>query len=256
LNFILGKLRGFGYSTTFTLYNTANFGVPQARERIIFFAFRDGSEIPLMEPTHDKEGKNGLPRWLTLRQAIGDMDLRDQRSVSFPESRLRYYRLLQEGQNWRDLPQHLQREAMAGSWLSVGGKTGFYRRLSWDKPAPTLVTRPNMKATDLCHPTELRPLSVDEYRAIQTFPSSCKFAGKLDDQYRQIGNAVPCRFGEAIGRHLLAFDEGRLELNHVVGRLSRYSGTDHASWQKAILEQDRQLSIEYVEGPQRFGVAS
>ena len=66
LSFILGKLRGFGYSTTFTLYNTANFGVPQARERIIFFASRDGMEIPLMVPTHDAEGRNGLPRWLTV----------------------------------------------------------------------------------------------------------------------------------------------------------------------------------------------
>ena len=256
LSFILGKLRGFGYNTTFTLYNTANFGVPQARERIIFFASRDGMEIPLMVPTHDAEGRNGLPRWLTVRHAIGDMESGKQHSASFPENRLRYYRLLREGQNWRDLPQELQREAMAGSWLSGGGKTGFYRRLAWDKPSPTLVTRPNMKATDLCHPSELRPLSVEEYAAIQTFPSGSKFAGSLDDQYRQIGNAVPCRFGEVIGKHLLAFDEGRLVFNEGVGRLSRYSGTDHASWQKAISEQDRQLLIDYVETPPQFEVAS
>ena len=44
--------------------------------------------------------------------------------------------------------------------------------------------------------------------------------------------------------------------NEGVGRLSRYSGTDHASWQKAISEQDRQLLIDYVETPQRFEVAS
>ena len=111
--------------------------------------------------------------------------------------------MLRSGQNWRDLPNAVQKEAMGNSWFAGGGKTGFYRRLAWDKPAPTLVTRPTMKATDLCHPDELRPLSVEEYAAIQTFPLEFKFAGNLDSQYRQIGNAVPCVFGEAIRQHVL-----------------------------------------------------
>ena len=35
-----------------------------------------------------------------------------------------------------------------------GGKTGFFRRLSFSEPSPTLVTVPTMPATDLIHPTE------------------------------------------------------------------------------------------------------
>ncbi len=115
------------------------------------------------------------------------------------------------GQNWRDLPVEIQAEAMGASWFAGGGRTGFYRRLSWNKPSPTLVTRPTMPATDLCHPDELRPLSVEEYAAIQTFPEDYVFCGKLDDQYRQIGNAVPCLFGDAIARHLIAFYEGQID---------------------------------------------
>ena len=61
-----------------------------------------------------------------------------------------------------------------------------------------------MPATDLCHPEELRPLSVEEYKAIQTFPADYVFAGKLDDKYRQIGNAVPPKFAEAIFRAVIA----------------------------------------------------
>lgn len=227
---ILRKLEASGYKTTFNLYNTANFGVPQVRERVIFFASREGESVPYLQPTNDEFGTNGLPSWRTFRQAIAELPAEPPESGRFPEKRLRYYRLLREGQNWRDLPDELQREAMGASWFAGGGKTGFYRRLAWDKPAPTLVTSPTMPATDLCHPEELRPLSVQEYKAIQTFPPDYVLEGKLADKYRQIGNAVPCLFGTVIAEHIVAFDEGRLPITSHTYKLSRYVGTDHQSW--------------------------
>jgi len=137
----------------------------------------------------------------------------------------------------------VQQTAMGASWFAGGGKTGFYRRLSWGKPSPTLVTRPTMPATDLCHPEKLRPLSVEEYAAIQTFPKSHIVCGKLDDQYRQIGNAVPCQFGEAIARHLVNFDNGIAKTISVDTRMSRYMGTDHESWRESIARLDRQMVL-------------
>ncbi len=228
---ILSLLKGYGYTTTFNLYNTANFGVPQTRERLIFFASRDGAEIPFLTPTHHSKGANGLAPWETLRDAISRLTGEAFTAAKFPERRLKYYRMLKQGQNWRNLPDAVQREAMGKSYLSGGGKTGFYRRLSWDKPSPTLVTSPTMPATDLCHPEELRPLSIEEYAAIQTFPPNYTLAGNLADQYRQLGNAVPCAFGEAVAEHLLAFDEGRLgdTFSDEIS-FSRYSATDHATW--------------------------
>src|ERR1041384_3198905 len=132
---------------------------------------------------------------------------------------------------------------MGASWFAGGGKTGFYRRLSWNNPSPTLVTRPTMPATDLCHPEELRPLSVEEYAAIQTFPENYAVCGKLDDQYRQIGNAVPCLFGEAIARHLVGFDKGMSEKANLNGKMSRYMGTDHESWRESISSLERQMAL-------------
>jgi len=183
-------------------------------------------------PSHSETGAGGLPRWVSFREAIGKLDGKQCTAGKFPESRLQYYRLLKEGQNWRDLPQELQERAMGNSFYAGGGKTGFYRRLAWDKPAPTLVTSPTMPATDLCHPEELRPLSVEEYAVVQTFPPDYVFEGKLDDKYRQIGNAVPCEFGKAIAEHIIAFDEGRLQVAPTQVRLSRYVGTDHESWRE------------------------
>jgi site-specific DNA-cytosine methylase len=74
---ILQRLENAGYKTTFNLYNTANFGVPQIRERLIFFASREGKSIPFMEPTHDEHGVNGLPRWRTFREALATITDRE-----------------------------------------------------------------------------------------------------------------------------------------------------------------------------------
>jgi DNA (cytosine-5)-methyltransferase 1 len=230
LKLILARLRHSGYEVTFNLYNTANFGVPQSRERLIFIASRDGKRVPHLYPTHDVRSAHGLLPWATFREAVAPLKKTGQHFASFPAKRLEYYKLLKPGQNWRNLPPEIQEAAMGNSFHSGGGKTGFYRRLAWDKPSPTLVTRPNMKATDLCHPTELRPLSIEEYAAIQTFPSEYKFAGNLDDQYRQIGNAVPCLFAEAIGKHVIAFDRGVSVVNLNASKLSRYVNTDERSW--------------------------
>jgi len=235
LLYILELLEKEGYTTTFNLYNTANYGVPQIRERLIFFAARDGQGIPYIRPTHDEFGRNGLQEWKTLREALNNVVETKPECGKFPAKRLKYFRMLRQGQNWRDLPLRLQREAMGASYEAGGGKTGFYRRLAWDKPAPTLVTRPTMPATALCHPTKVRPLSVLEYAAIQTFPLNYSFEGNMDDKYRQIGNAVPVVFGKAIGTHLIKFDEGRLKDDYSVYSLSRYRGTDHESWRQSVL---------------------
>ena len=82
---------------------------------------------------------------------------------------------------------------MGNYYYLGGGKTGFLRRLSWNKPSPTLVTDPTMPATDLCHPEKNRPLSVEEYKRIQEFPDNWKIFGSIRQQYKQIGNAVPVR---------------------------------------------------------------
>jgi DNA (cytosine-5)-methyltransferase 1 len=241
LLYILRKLEEAGYKTSFNLYNTANFGVPQIRERLIFFASREGREIPDLIPTHDELGADGLPRWSTFSQAAASLDQKNCEAGRFPEKRLRFYRMLKEGQNWRNLPKELQQEAMGASWFAGGGKTGFYRRLAWNKPSPTLVTSPTMPATDLCHPRELRPLSVEEYKAIQTFPADYKVEGTLDEKYRQIGNAVPPLFGEKIAEHIIAFDEDRLNLQDRRRKLSRYVGTDHESWREQAESRQAEL---------------
>lgn len=110
---------------------------------------------------------------------------------------------------------------MGGAYKSGGGKVGFYRRLSYNQPSPTIVTSPIQKATMMCHPTQNRPLSVKEYARIQQFPNDWIFIGTTAAKYRQIGNAVPIGFAEAIGKAIISVAEGI-----AVVKTKRFRGTD------------------------------
>ncbi len=232
LLYILGLLRAGGYNVSFNLYNAANFGVPQSRERVIIICHGDGEKVPHLIPTHSQDGDFNLPKWRTLRDALIDMDDVTHHHVDFPEKRLRFYRLLEGGQYWKHLPNELQQEALGKSFFSGGGKTGFLRRLDWNKPSCTLVTTPNMPATDICHPTENRPLSIEEYKRIQQFPDDWEVCGSLSDQYRQIGNAVPVGLGVAVGHAILNHMSGEGKQPPTGFPLSRYKNNDEISWEQ------------------------
>lgn len=229
---VLGMLRAGGYGVSFNLYNSANFGVPQSRERVILICSRDGETLPHLVPTHSQDGSFGLPKWRSLREALKGIDPKTGDHAEFPEDRLRFYRMLAPGQYWKHLPKALHREALGKSLDSGGGKTGFLRRLDWDKPSCTLVTSPTMPATDIAHPVEDRPLSVQEYARIQQFPDNWIVCGSTVDRYKQIGNAVPVGLGEAVGRAILAHIEGRDVQPPPGFRFSRYKKTDEVSWEE------------------------
>ncbi len=231
---ILDRLKAAGYTISFELYNAANFGAPQIRERVVMIGKLGEEKVPYLSPTHSEDGKYGLSKWRTLREALDASPTTEHHYIEFPESRLKFYRMLKEGQYWKDLPPEMQIEAM-GSKLSLGGgKTGFFRRLNFSRPSPTLVTNPAMPATDLCHPIENRPLSVEEYGRIQEFPDDWEICGPILEQYKQIGNAVPIKLGEAIARTILA--DMRSEKLPVYNGFpySRYRDTNDVTWQAAM----------------------
>lgn len=239
---ILERLKVGGYKISFNLYNSANFGAPQKRERVIIICSRDSEPLPFLNPTHSENGNFGLAKWRTLRDVIEDLNDIQHEYVTFPEKRLKFYRLLKEGENWRNLSIMLQKQALGKSFYSGGGKTGFYRRLSWDKPSPTLVTHPAMPATDLCHPEKLRPLSTQEYKRIQEFPDSWKIMGKKLDVYKQIGNAVPVSLGKAVGTLITGAIENKVSTPPVNFKYSRYKNTEHFDWEKEYTKQFKRLA--------------
>jgi len=208
------------YEINFNLYDASLYGVPQKRERFVMIGSLHG-KVPTLHPTHEE------PR--TLRQALTGLS-GVQEHKKYSKKRLETFKLLREGQNWKNLPKEIQKEVMGKSLKNGGGRTGFYRRLAWDKPAPTLLTSPDQTATGFCHPEKDRPLSIQEYARLQTFPDSFDFQGTTDAKYKQIGNAVPCDFGKLLGEHILQHFEDPDKIVPYYGKTSRYNNTGLSEW--------------------------
>lgn len=203
IHFLTEEFKKCGYSISYALLNAANYGVPEKRERVIIIGHL-GSRVPIPKPTHSEQGTFGTKKWKTLKDAIYDLkDREDLRYIPLRPKSIQYLKMLKEGENWTNLPPEVAEEAMGKAYRLSGGKTGFLRRLTFDAPSPTLVTSPTMPATLLCHPTELRPLSIEEYARIQQFPDTWFFEGKIENIYKQIGNAVPVGLGYAAGRQVM-----------------------------------------------------
>lgn len=196
---ILDYFRSSGYYVIFDLLNAADFGVPQSRERVLFIGSRDGEQISMPDPTHAQNPLNGQYKWRTLREGLRNLGDPNPIYRELISSKRKYLELIPEGKNWRALPLNMQDQALGGAAKSWGGRGGFLRRLAWNRTPPTITTSPDSKATMICHPTELRPLSVRECATLQQFPSDWQFVGSVTSQYAQIGNAVPVGLGAAIG---------------------------------------------------------
>jgi DNA (cytosine-5)-methyltransferase 1 len=205
LRWLVESLSDEGYAVAWGVVEAADYGVPQMRQRAILLGVRGSDPCWLPPHTH---GSEGFPSFRTLRDALAEVkELGCVQPLSAAKRRV--YELIPPGRNWRELPIELQKATMGAAYTAEGGRSGWWRRLSWDQPAPTILGMPDHSSTALIHPDEVRCLSVNECAAVQSFPTGTRFAGSSRSQYQQIGNAVPPRLGEALGRELLRFLEGQ-----------------------------------------------
>ena len=231
LDVILSEFGKLGYKTVYGLLDAVNYGVPQFRERFVLIGSRDNEDIFLPIPTHFQVHQNPEYRWKTVGSAIEDLENEKDECATLSPERKKYLHMVPEGGNWRDLPEDLIPIAMGGAYESGGGKVGFYRRLSYAQPAPTITTSPAQKATMLCHPKQDRPLSVKEYARIQQFPDDWVFVGTTSAKYKQIGNAVPVGLGKAIGMAIIATAD-----KTAIVKTKRFRGTSVHNKIKSALE--------------------
>ena len=196
-----------GYNYAYAVLNAADFGAPQTRERLIFIGLREGKPS-FPEPTHSGDGSPEKEPWATFWESARHFRYTKDKELG-PEDR-KFMSFVPPGGNWVQMPPDIAAQAMGHAFNSEGGRMGFYRRIPWDEPSPTLVTTPSQKGTFLVHPQYDRFLSLAEYKALQGFPQRWRITGGIDAQYRLIGNAVPVYLSRAVARHVTRILKGEV----------------------------------------------
>ena len=202
---ILSIFEDEGYNTTHAVLNAWNYGVPQKRERLITVGIRKDLADTC---------RFAFPVPHTYKPVIHDVKLDvnpdAQHCARYSKNKEAVFALVPPGGYWRNIDPVIAKEYMKTCWDMEGGRTGILRRMSLDEPSLTVLTNPGMKQTDRCHPLEVRPFSVRENARFQTFPDDWTFCGKLSQQYKQVGNAVPVNLAKEIGLQIRkALEEGQ-----------------------------------------------
>lgn len=204
-------------------------GLAQTRKRLFLIALNKDylSEISdfskeLTNTLKQLQPANGCT---TLRSVIGDLpslqsgEGSDEMTISgktlynhyafeYEKNTLARIQTVPEKGGLQDIPDELLsnhlKKMKSGGYGSGGFVKNLYGRLDWDAPSGTIVAGiKKITCGRFFHPVDHRLLTVREAARLQSFPDDYKFLGGLIDQYTVVGNAVPPKFSEYIGKVLI-----------------------------------------------------
>lgn len=203
----VAALEDLGYYVDARQVRCADYGIPQERRRFVLVASRLG-EVRVPQATGPvctvREAIGHLPK-----VAAGQTDPADplHKARALTQINLQRIQASRPGGTWEDWPEEMRspchRTKTGASFRSV------YARMSWDRPAPTMTTQCyNFGTGRFGHPEQDRGITLREAAILQSFPVDYKFVSDEGDVFfgpvgRMIGNAVPPRLGEVVGKFFL-----------------------------------------------------
>lgn len=209
---IISLFKEIGYTIEYKLLNSADYGVPQLRERVFIVGTLSNKRFHFPTPTHSEKGCHLTEKHLTLSDAISDLPILSSggKSSQYSNNPFTNYQSLLRN-NSESLTEHIApinnsnliklMEALpdGGSPLdideSLRPKSGFkntYSKLWWNRPATTITRNFSTPSSSRCvHPKQPRPLTAREALRIQSFPDTYILKGSNTSKKVQIGNAVP-----------------------------------------------------------------
>ncbi len=205
------RAAALGYTTQLMLLNAADYGVPQARERMFFVGVRGANAVERPTPTTADRPKT-VRQALSALPAFGAPGNRTATGARVVPSREPIMRptahtgsLLFNGSG---RPLHLDRPAKTLPASMGGNATPIIDQEELDSGAPAWVVEYHRHLADggkpyKAAPARLRRITIEEAAALQSFPQDHEFLGPRVAQYRQIGNAVPPLLAEAVAKSVM-----------------------------------------------------
>jgi DNA (cytosine-5)-methyltransferase 1 len=202
LQFIEREASALGYETNWAVLNAADYGVPQIRERFFMMGSLRG-QIPMPEPTHTKAPGTtllnaALPPWRTAGEVLADLDTEESADDTGHFAGGQYHDLLCQippGDNYLYFTEKRGHPNPVFEWRKR--YWSFLLKLSPDMPSWTIQARRSNNMGPFHWRNRI--LRIEEVKRLQTFPDDWWLAGKIEDQWRQVGNAVPALLAEALG---------------------------------------------------------
>jgi DNA (cytosine-5)-methyltransferase 1 len=226
------------------VHNTADYGVPQLRKRVIIMGVRNDINKDVVQlysdvikthwnPEVSPRDRKGMKHFVDVKQALGDLPpvepghdastdsfnypcnneflkrigkpgihpLLDHVARNHNElDRERFQVMIHNhwsfGQLRREMPQYEHEHARVFD--------NSYVVQWWDLPSKTILAHIHKDGFQFIHPDEVqrRTFTVREAARIQSFPDDFEFKGSRGEKYKQIGNAVPPLFAEALAKSL------------------------------------------------------
>lgn len=192
-------LESRGYKIQQAIFNSATFGVPQARYRAVIVASKTNFSLPpeILLPSE----------FATVKDAIGDLPKINPGEISKTDS---YHRCASHKKSTIETISKVPKnggsrpKGIGPKCLDkVNGFYDVYGRLTWEKPSITITQYSRNPASGrFTHPTQNRGLTIREAARIQSFPDGFEFEGSLDECFKQIGEAVPPLLSLAIATQI------------------------------------------------------
>lgn len=189
--------------------NSADFGLPQARERFLVVGRRRDVQGAFSFPDQIVTRKTTIGEALKgIPEPPGDYSVHprwsNHQKAKVSEINIRRFSYVKQGGGWRDIPEKLRLPCHRRVDTDKGGWPDVFGRLEWDGLCPTITGGfDSFTRGRYGHPLQDRPLTPREAARIQGFPDDYVFEGNRGDVRSQIGNAVPPPVAFGVGSYIL-----------------------------------------------------
>ena len=219
-----------GYVVMPHLYNFADYGVPEFRERVLIVGIRSDTGFDFRHPLPTHGTGEGLLPYVTVGDAFKDVENvpNNNEHLNITARTEKVISLIPEGGNFTAIP-------LESPYYVKGMISHVYRRVKLDEPSKTIIAQGG-GGTWGYHFPENRPLTNRERARIQSFPDDFIFYGNTTEVRRQIGNAVPPVGVHAIANALKPLFNGDYERIDLVQKLNTFRNMPFEERYKLIMQ--------------------